>query len=254
MLEAHAPHEAIQTWNGFFIHIATIVIGLLIAIGLEQSVEFFHHRHQVAEIRQSLAEERRINEAIFDSGTAEFRRYSPLLLGMLETTRYLYEHPGAPETQWPARYSFYILTTVYQDSAWRTARESGVLQYMPRGEVRAYSDLYARLQLLSETSAKERDAILFAKAYVLRTLNPARLTAEQLEREFDLLNEIRVDLYLLGNQERNLSARYGDFRSPPSDAEYYALLPPAPDRNDFEFVSRLHEKEDAVIKQQQEGK
>lgn len=39
MLEAHAPHEAIQSWKGFFIHIAAIVIGLFIAVGLEQAVD-----------------------------------------------------------------------------------------------------------------------------------------------------------------------------------------------------------------------
>jgi len=46
MLDVHAPHHAATTWRDFFIHIATICIGLLIAIGLEQSVEWLHHRHQ----------------------------------------------------------------------------------------------------------------------------------------------------------------------------------------------------------------
>jgi hypothetical protein len=32
MLEVHAPHEALHTWKGFFIHIATIVVGLFIAV------------------------------------------------------------------------------------------------------------------------------------------------------------------------------------------------------------------------------
>jgi hypothetical protein len=31
MLDVHAPHEPVHTWKSFFIHIATIVIGLLIA-------------------------------------------------------------------------------------------------------------------------------------------------------------------------------------------------------------------------------
>jgi hypothetical protein len=35
MLDVHAPYETLQTWNGFFVHIATICIGLLIAIALE---------------------------------------------------------------------------------------------------------------------------------------------------------------------------------------------------------------------------
>jgi hypothetical protein len=47
MLDVHPPHEAAHTWRDFLIHIATIVVGLLIAIGLEQTVEFFHHRHQL---------------------------------------------------------------------------------------------------------------------------------------------------------------------------------------------------------------
>jgi hypothetical protein len=61
MLDVHALHEPIHTWRGFFIHFATIVIGLLIAISLEQMVEFFHHReqrHQLLEDLRREAEER----------------------------------------------------------------------------------------------------------------------------------------------------------------------------------------------------
>src|SRR5579863_6778481 len=95
MLDVHPPHESIHTLASFFIHIATIVVGLLIAVGLEQTVEYFHHRQQVAEIRRSLAEERRINEVIFSSACNEFRRYAPILLGSLQTLTYLRTHPGA---------------------------------------------------------------------------------------------------------------------------------------------------------------
>jgi hypothetical protein len=34
MLDVHPPQEASHSWKGFFIHIATIVIGLCIAVGL----------------------------------------------------------------------------------------------------------------------------------------------------------------------------------------------------------------------------
>ncbi len=46
MLDVHPPHSPTHTWRDFFIHIATICVGLLIAVGLEQSVEALHHRHQ----------------------------------------------------------------------------------------------------------------------------------------------------------------------------------------------------------------
>ena len=54
MLEAHAPHGDIQTWKGFLVHIGAIVIGLLIAVGLEQSVEFLHHRHQRLQLEEQM--------------------------------------------------------------------------------------------------------------------------------------------------------------------------------------------------------
>jgi hypothetical protein len=49
MLDVHAPHESVHTWKSFFIHIAIITIGLLIAICLEKAVEFFNHRHGARE-------------------------------------------------------------------------------------------------------------------------------------------------------------------------------------------------------------
>ena len=54
MLDVHPAHHAASTWRDFFIHIITIVIGLLIAVGLEQTVEHFHHQHQLRELRQGL--------------------------------------------------------------------------------------------------------------------------------------------------------------------------------------------------------
>ena len=53
MLDVHTPHETTRTWKDFFIHVAIITIGLLIAIGLEQTVEYFHHRRQAAEMAEN---------------------------------------------------------------------------------------------------------------------------------------------------------------------------------------------------------
>ena len=38
MLDVHAPHEAVHSWKAFFVHIAAISIGLLLALGLEATV------------------------------------------------------------------------------------------------------------------------------------------------------------------------------------------------------------------------
>jgi hypothetical protein len=57
MLDVHPPHEAAHTWKDFFIHIATICVGLLIAIGLEQTVEAIHRHHEREELRAALNRE-----------------------------------------------------------------------------------------------------------------------------------------------------------------------------------------------------
>lgn len=52
VIDVHAPHGGVHTWKDFWIHPGTIAAGLLIAIGLEQTVEKLHHleqRHQLEE-------------------------------------------------------------------------------------------------------------------------------------------------------------------------------------------------------------
>ncbi len=70
MLDVHAPHESIQTWKSFLTHIAAIVIGLLIAVSLEQSVEFFHHRHQRHELDAALQRDGEANRGYINDDIA----------------------------------------------------------------------------------------------------------------------------------------------------------------------------------------
>ena len=57
MLEVHPPEESIHSWRDFFIHIATIVVGLLIAVGLEQTVETIHRAQERRELIETMDHE-----------------------------------------------------------------------------------------------------------------------------------------------------------------------------------------------------
>jgi hypothetical protein len=48
------PHHAANTWRDFFIHIVTIVVGLQIAVGLEQNVELIHRHHERNHLSEGL--------------------------------------------------------------------------------------------------------------------------------------------------------------------------------------------------------
>ena len=97
MLDVHPAHHAATTWRDFFIHIATIVLGLLIAIGLEQTVEYFHHRHQIAETRELLRNEREDNRQALTRATKSFRVVSAELQNNLQVLTYLQQHPGTSD-------------------------------------------------------------------------------------------------------------------------------------------------------------
>ena len=66
MLDVHVPH-AKHTWKDFIIHIGTITVGLLIAIGLEQSVEKLHQLHQRHELEAALRAEGENNKSLSEA-------------------------------------------------------------------------------------------------------------------------------------------------------------------------------------------
>jgi len=67
MLDIHPAQHAASTWRDFFIHIATIVLGLLIAVGLEQTVEYFNHQHQRRELIEDVQAEALHNLPILEN-------------------------------------------------------------------------------------------------------------------------------------------------------------------------------------------
>ena len=61
-MDIHKPHAA-KSWREFLIEIGTIVIGILIALGLEQAIENYHANQKTEEARQAIAAELRFNIA-----------------------------------------------------------------------------------------------------------------------------------------------------------------------------------------------
>lgn len=186
MLDVHPPHEALHTWKGFFIHIATIVIGLCIAVGLEQTVEFFHHRHQVAETREALRVERESNIRAFAESVSEFHRQTAALINNIIVLRYLQQHPGTQEALLPGILVWHAIPGKYSDSAWRTAQQSDVTALMPQDEVRNYAALYAHIEDVANAFAAVWPTIVRARLYSIFDPDPTHLSHAQVDEEIAL--------------------------------------------------------------------
>jgi len=138
MLEVHPPHEAAHSWKDFFIHIATIVVGLLIAVGLEQTVEWFHHRHQMHVAREHIHDEVLVNQRIVLQNERGTERIIANLEHSLAVVQSLQGKKPAPaETP-----DFSFGLQGFYDAAYTNARDNGTLSLMPYGEAAMYSDAY----------------------------------------------------------------------------------------------------------------
>jgi len=249
MIDVHPTHHGSFTRRDFFVHLLIVVLGILIAIGLEQSVEYFHHRHQVADLRREFEIERRANVTHFDAGVAEWRRFAPLLQGNLRTLAFLRTHPGAPPTRWPNRMSWYMMTFSPSNAAWKTAQETAALQYMSRPEVQHWASFYSQLDEIANESSQERDGLLRAKAFLQSGPNLEQLSPSDLEKERDIWLDVMAHFARLGNALRNFSRSYPEFKNSPTDIEFYSVFSPAPDPQDVEAVRHIHETQTQALEQ-----
>jgi len=142
MLDVHPAHHAANTWGDFFIHIATIVLGLLIAIGLEQTVEYFHHRHQLHQLEADLHAEgiRNLHIALDNIHGSELRQQS-------DADQYVEFLQAAREHRAPSAYpAQFIMYTKPAYAVWTVAQQSGALDLLPRENALSYARLYGVVQ------------------------------------------------------------------------------------------------------------
>jgi hypothetical protein len=192
MLDVHAPHEAVHTWKGFFIHIATIVIGLLIAIGLEQTVEVLHHRHQVAEAREALRLELDQNRRAYADRISEFHRQTAALLNNIIVLRYIQQHADARQEGLPGILVWHAVRGDFTESAWKTAQQSNVAALMPQDEVRRYTLTYDRIEQVAKSFDAIWPAIVQARLYSIFDTDPTHLTPAQLAEEITYTKNVLV--------------------------------------------------------------
>jgi hypothetical protein len=192
MLDIHTPYEVVHTWKSFFIHIATIVIGLLIAIGLEQTVEVLHHRHQIAEAREALRLELDQNRRAYADRISEFHRQTAALLNNINVLRYVQQHSDARQESLPGILVWHAVRGDFTESAWKTAQQSNVTALMPQDEVRRYTLTYDRIEQVAKSFDVIWPAIVQARLYSIFDSDPTHLTPAQLAEEMMYTKNVLV--------------------------------------------------------------
>jgi hypothetical protein len=217
MLDVHPAHHAANTWREFFTHIATIVLGLCIAVGLEQTVEHFHNRHLVAETREALRREHDLNVKRYAIKAQEFRRMTPVLQTDLAIFLYLQKHPGAPAQDLPGKLHWFNLNIYEIDTAWKTAQQDNVLVLMPGDEVQRDAQLYRIMEAITDHVNAFKAALYDARRFTITDPDPSHLTPEQVTRQVDLVNQLLLQHVLEGANQINLHTVFPEFDAPTND-------------------------------------
>jgi len=156
MLDVHPPEHGIHGTRDFFLHLFTITIGLLIALGLEASVEAMHHRHQREEAETLVRREIQNNLNKLQDGApqalAELHQMSRVLQTLEARAQ---SQPGALNEK-----DFIFHEAPIQDAAWRTAASTGALTLMNYAEVERFSDAYKEQALLQTMEEQALDDYL----------------------------------------------------------------------------------------------
>ena len=186
----HVP-KPLHGWKAFFNEISVIVIGVLIALGLEAVVEELHWRHKVEEGRERLRLELRAQFSL----AAEQAIVTPCILAQLDRLR---DHLGAdaakeapmPLDYWPDNVAVLRLPTrPWSHSTWDALQHDGTAIHLNDTEQRYLGGLYSEIEIESALTAQSGNASgqLLATSYKGRLSEQARsqlllVVAEQYRR------------------------------------------------------------------------
>lgn len=211
MIEVHSPSEPVHGWRDFFIHLATITIGLLIALSLEGCVEFWHHRSLVHEAERSLQVEIASNAENLQANLADLRKNRDALAGDVMMMRKIIANPKVPNKETPT-INFNIGS--FSDVSWKTAQSTGALAYMPYGMAHQYADIYDQQSVVyGAESDATRDLVLSVAPLVNLAHVAPQLTPEDAVLVKQRIEVLQAQSYVIESLIQELDKKYRIFLS-----------------------------------------
>jgi hypothetical protein len=206
MLDVHPPHEPMHGPRDFFLHLFTITCGLLIALGLEASVEALHHRHQrqeaEANIRQELTENRRSLVKV-ESDTEEELKNLRRALVFLEDLR-----DGRKDD--PSGIKLGFNSEPMQSAAWATATVTGTIAYMDYAEARRFATAYHEQDSFEAADANAIRSYEVLETYLADKKDPRDMKPQDIEAALPDLRRAIADLNCMYDWGRGTLGTYDD--------------------------------------------
>jgi hypothetical protein len=200
MLDVHPQHAALHGWKDFWIHLATITIGLLIAIGLEQSVEALHRLHLRHELETALRGEAVQNQVNAINNFDVFDDRIAWLLGLrrdVDTMLATHGKANLPYRRVKNRPRTSSGELLMATAVWDTVKNNDRLTLLQDELARSYAGNYKQIEMIVElrsefTQIQERQNAFESRFADLETPNTpvlSRMNREQLEQYAMLISD-----------------------------------------------------------------
>ena len=189
MIDVHAPEHKIHGVRDFFLHLFTITVGLLIALGLEAGVEAVHHRHQREQAETMIRQEIKDNRADVVTMQGTLKDEMEDLVNVLAYIDARLAHQSPDASKLRVQYSEGPL----KDAAWRTAASTGAVAYMDYGTAEKYAECYKQQGEFERLEDRAIEAYLDMESFSA-TKKPAQLSDEELKAEQPILRHTLADL------------------------------------------------------------
>ena len=208
MLDVHAPHRKGEGFKDFLLHLLTITIGLLIALGLEGLVEWRQHRKEVREAEAGMKAEISHNGRVIGSLQTQIAEQQKALDNNLQVLKQMRADPAR---NGPLSFAFGLQS--FNDVAWKTAQSTGAMSYMDYQSALMYSDIYGNQ---AEVFAAEKETVsdvLRAASFPSTQDKAWKPTTQQIDELTDRIGELRMRLLLLNSLATSLDRSYRDFQA-----------------------------------------
>ena len=172
MLDVHPPHEKMHGFKDFLLHLLTITIGLLIALGLEGCVEHWKQRELKKDADTKLRQEIRDNAkemaSVHNANATEqanLKRVADFLSARKKNQSY---------DSRQIRLDFTVGDL--QTASWKTAAATGALGFMEYDQVQRYAAVYQLQDKYSALQDQTIDEFLQLQSYVIYGFDPEKIT------------------------------------------------------------------------------
>jgi len=203
-MEVHAPHHPIMSMREFLVHLSMVTIGILIALGLEQSVEAYHHHELAEEARRNIQTELRDNRKELEEHLAKIAGFKKQRADDIDVVDQFLAHKKLNEVSMALNFSGATLSS----ASWSTASTVGAMVYMDYAEVKEFAEVYKKQEFFDRLQDEQVRYVQVGLGIMQSFSGPQKPSDEELRSLRTQLLQSEAGLEVLRQLGEQLDSEY----------------------------------------------